>query len=166
MTRFRIATLIAFLAGPLPVLAQGTEVGFGSIQADTDAPVEVTSDDLSVNNGDGTALFSGNVIVGQGDMRLTAPRVLVVYNEGRTGIARMEARGGVTLVSGEEAAEAQQADYDVEAATVVMTGNVLLTQGLNALTSDRMVVNLEDGTARMTGRVKTVIQQQPGEDSQ
>jgi len=36
---------------------------------------------------------------------------------------------------------------------------VLLTQGPNALTSERMTVNLEDGTAQMTGRVRTVIQQ-------
>ena len=160
MRIFRIAAVLTALALPFAAWAQGTEVGFGSMQADTDAPVEVTAENLSVNQDDGTALFTGNVIVGQGDMRLSAPRVLVVYNEGRTGIARLEARGGVTLVSGEEAAEAAQADYDVEAATVVMTGNVLLTQGLNALTSDRMVVNLEDGTARMSGRVKTVIQQQ------
>lgn len=160
MRIFRIAAVMTALALPLVAGAQGTEVGFGSMQADTDAPVEVTAENLSVNQDDGTALFTGNVIVGQGEMRLSAPRVLVVYNADRTGIARLEARGGVTLVSGEEAAEAAQADYDVEAATVVMTGNVLLTQGLNALTSDRMIVNLEDGTARMSGRVKTVIQQQ------
>ncbi|MDA7429454.1 LptA/OstA family protein [Primorskyibacter aestuariivivens] len=166
MRIFRIAAVLTALALPLAAWAQGTEVGFGSMQADTDAPVEVTAENLSVNQDDGTALFTGNVVVGQGEMRLSAPRVLVVYNEGRTGIARLEARGGVTLVSGEEAAEAAQADYDVEAATVVMTGNVLLTQGLNALTSDRMVVNLEDGTARMSGRVKTVIQQQPSGDDQ
>lgn len=166
MKSLRIAALLSIFVLPVSAFAQGTEVGFGSMQADTDAPVEVTAENLSVNQDDGTALFTGGVIVGQGEMRLSAPRVLVVYNEGRTGIARLEARGGVTLVSGEEAAEAQNADYDVEAATVVMTGNVLLTQGLNALTSDRMVVNLDDGTARMTGRVKTVIQQQTSDADQ
>ncbi len=38
-------------------------------------------------------------------------------------------------------------------ATVPMTGNVLLTQGDNALTSEEMTVNLDDGTAQMSGRV-------------
>lgn len=166
MRVFRIAAVLTALACPVAGWAQGTEVGFGAMQADTDAPVEVTAENLSVDQDDGTALFTGNVVVGQGEMRLSAPRVLVIYNEGRTGIARLEAQGGVTLVSGEEAAEAQTADYDVEAAVVVMSGNVLLTQGLNALTSDRMVVNLEEGTARMSGRVKTVIQQQPDGDGQ
>lgn len=156
--RFLAVFLIALL--PVGLLAQGAEVGFGSIQADPDAPVEVTADNLSVNQSDGTALFTGNVVVGQGEMRLSAPRVLVVYSENRGAIDRLEARGGVTLVSGEEAAEGDTADYDVSEGIIVMTGNVLLTQGGSALTADRMVADLNEGTARMTGRVKTVIQQQ------
>jgi lipopolysaccharide export system protein LptA len=91
-------------------------------------------------------------------MRLSAPRVLVVYKEGRSGIERLEATGGVTLVSGPDAAESQQADYDIDTGVIVMTGDVLLTQGASALTSDRMTVNLDDGTARMIGRVKTILQ--------
>ncbi|MDO6732347.1 LptA/OstA family protein [Marinovum sp. 2_MG-2023] len=159
MTSVRILAVLLIALLPVAGLAQGAEVGFGAIDADTDAPVEVTSDDLSINQDDGTALFTGNVVVGQGEMRMSAPRVLVVYTQNRTGISRLEARGGVTLVSGKEAAEGDNADYDVEAGTVVMTGNVLLTQGANALTADRMVADLNKGTARMTGRVKTVIQQ-------
>ncbi|MEL7154824.1 MAG: LptA/OstA family protein, partial [Pseudomonadota bacterium] len=46
--------------------------------------------------------------------------------------------------------------------TIIMTGEVLLTQGLSALTSDRMVVDLDAGTAQMTGRVKTVLQTEDG----
>ncbi|ANT61526.1 lipopolysaccharide transport periplasmic protein LptA [Salipiger sp. CCB-MM3] len=156
------ALMIALLALVSPVSAQGTSVAFGGMQQDTSAPVEVTADQLEVNQKDGTALYTGNVVIGQGEMRLAAPRVLVVYAEGESGagrIQRMEATGGVTLVSGEEAAEAERADYDIDAGTVVMTGNVLLTQGGNALTSERMVVNLEAGTAQMAGRVQTVINQ-------
>ncbi|MCA0941337.1 lipopolysaccharide transport periplasmic protein LptA [Yangia mangrovi] len=158
-----VALMIALFAWGGPAAAQGTQVAFGGMTQDTSAPVEVTADQLEVNQTDGTALYTGNVVIGQGEMRLAAPRVLVVYAEGQDGgqgrIQRMEATGGVTLVSGEEAAEAERADYDIDAGTVVMTGNVLLTQGGNALTSERMVVNLTSGTAQMAGRVKTVINQ-------
>lgn len=152
---------ILLLAG-LPVFAEaqeGTNVRFGSLQQDTNAPVEVTADSLSINQNDGTALYSGNVVIVQGDMRLAAPRVLVVYSESQGRIDRLEATGGVTLVSGEEAAEANRADYDIEGGNVTMSGNVLLTQGPNALTSERMVVNLNTGSAKMSGRVRTVLQQ-------
>jgi lipopolysaccharide export system protein LptA len=142
----------------LPALAQGTGISFGLIQQDTDLPVEVTSDNLEVDQNAGTAVFTGSVVVGQGEMRLSAPRVLVIYDENLEAIARMEATGGVTLVSGPDAAEAERADYDIEEGTIVMTGNVLLDQGPNAISSDRMDVQLETGTAQMTGRVKTILQ--------
>ena len=138
--------------------AQGTNVAFGTIRQDTSAPVEATADNLSVDQSTGTAILTGNVLIGQGEMRLSAPKVLVVYRSEQAGIARLEATGGVTLVSGPDAAEAQNADYDVDRGTIVMTGDVLVTQGQSALTADRMTVNLADGTAQMSGRVKTILQ--------
>lgn len=157
----RLLPLLAFCAIVLPhdVAAQGAQVAFGSMQQDTDAPVEVTADSLSVNQRDGTALYTGNVVIVQGEMRLAAPRVLVVYSAQAGRIDRLEATGGVTMVSGEEAAEAERADYDIEGGTVTLAGNVLMTQGENALTAERMVVNLDDGTAQMSGRVRTVLNQ-------
>lgn len=152
----RLFALLAALAAPSVVSAQ--QVAFGSMQQDTSAPVEVTADALSVNQSDGTALYTGNVVIVQGEMRLAAPRVLVVYAKDAGTIARLEATGGVTLVSGDEAAEAQRADYDIDGGSVVMSGNVLLTQGDNALTSEKLVVNLNSGTAQMSGRVRTVLQ--------
>ncbi|MEX0284682.1 MAG: lipopolysaccharide transport periplasmic protein LptA [Paracoccaceae bacterium] len=145
------------VAGTSVATAQGANVGFGSVQPDPDAPVEVTADALNVDQETGEALFEGNVLVVQGLMRLSAPRLLVVYRE-QGGIERLEATGGgVTLVSGEDAAEADRADYSVVDGLVVMTGNVLLTQGPNVLTSERMTVNLVTGTAQMSGRVKTIL---------
>jgi lipopolysaccharide export system protein LptA len=138
--------------------AQGTEVAFGTVQQDTSLPVEVTADALSVSQKDGSALFTGSVVIGQGDMRLSAPRVLVFYTEDQSGVERLEATGGVTLVNGEQAAEAERADYRVNEGTIRMSGNVLLTQGANTLVSDAMDVDLENGTARMNGRVRTVFQ--------
>jgi len=148
--------LMAILAAPL--LAQGATVAFGTIEQDTSLPVEVTADNLSVDQATGTAVFTGNVLIGQGAMRLTAERVEVVYRAQAEGIAKLEATGGVTLVSGDDAAEADRADYDIDAGTLVMTGNVLLTQGGSALSSEQMTIQLEDGTAQMSGRVKTILQ--------
>lgn len=157
-----VLTFVIGLSGyGMAVQAQTTNLAFGAIQQDTSLPVEVTADSLSVSQQDGTAIFTGNVVIIQGEMRLAAPRVLVVYAEATEGqearIARLEATGGVTLVSGPDAAESERADYNVDDGQVVMTGNVLLTQGTSALTSDLMRVNLEDGTAQMDGRVKTIL---------
>jgi lipopolysaccharide export system protein LptA len=104
------------------------------------------------------------VVIVQGEMRLSAPRVFVTYAEAQGQIRLLEATGGVTLVSGVDAAEAQRADYNIEKGVVVMSGDVLLTQGGTALTSQSMTIDLGKGTAALAGRVKTVLKAQPAQE--
>ena len=155
MPRFLI--LAALLALPLPVAAQ--TVAFGGIKADTKAPVEVTAETLKVDQSTGQANFTGNVLIGQGRMRLSADSVTVTYAQGgQQKIKALNASGGVTLVNGPDAAEAKEAVYDVETGNIVLTGDAIVTQGQNVLAGDRIDVNLADGTARVAGRVRTVLQ--------
>ncbi|MDZ4135863.1 MAG: LptA/OstA family protein [Paracoccaceae bacterium] len=149
------ASLVAVAPG---AFAQGASIAFGGIQQDTTLPVEVTADQLSVNQGDGTAVFTGNVLVVQGDLRMAAGTVQVEYNEARTGILRLHATEGVTLTNPTDAAESKEAVYTIEEGVVVMTGDVLLTQGQNALSGQKLVINLQTGTGVMEGRVQTVFQ--------
>lgn len=143
-------------------LAQNATVAFGGLKHDNTLPVEITADELTVDQSNGTAVFIGNVVAGQGEMRLTAARVRVQYatqNGQPTGrIDRLFATGGVTLVNGPEAAEAREATYAVGSGEVVMTGDVVLTQGANALAGEKLTVDLTTGTGRMSGRVRTIFQ--------
>nr|WP_211198646.1 LptA/OstA family protein [Ruegeria haliotis] len=147
------------VTGAVSATAQETQVAFGSTKADPSQPVEVTSDTLNVNQEDGSAEFVGNVIVIQGEMRLTAARVLVIYNQERSAIERMEATEDVVLVSPPDAAEGDWAEYTIDSGVIVMKGNVLLTQGPSIISGDQMIANLTTGTATMAGRVKTILQQ-------
>lgn len=142
---------------PLGVAAQ--QLAFGGIRADTTAPVEVTADSLSVNQADGSATFSGNVVIGQGAMRLSAATVRVEYGaEGQNRIERLHASGGVTLVSEADAAEAREAVYTIATGEIVLTGDVLLTQGANVMAGQKLTVDLKSGTGAMDGRVRTILQ--------
>nr|WP_217353315.1 LptA/OstA family protein [Ruegeria atlantica] len=145
--------------GAFSAAAQETQVAFGAVKADPSLPVEVTSETLNVNQESGSAEFVGNVIVIQGEMRLTAERVLVLYNEDRSGIERMEATEDVVLVSPPDAAEGDWAEYTIDSGVIVMKGNVLLTQGPSTISGDQMNADLTTGTATMTGNVKTILQQ-------
>ena len=140
-----------------PALAQN--VAFGGMTADTSAPVEVAADNLAVDQADGSAVFTGNVVIGQGEMRLAADSVTVIYAEGgQNWIQALKAQGNVTLTSGKDAAQSETADYDVASGNIALAGAVVLKQGQNVLTGDRMIVNLADGTARVDGRVRSVLQ--------
>lgn len=157
LIRFLSTSLIALTFGGA-ALAQSAQVAFGTVRDNAGLPVEITAENLAVDQASGEAVFTGNVIIVQGEMRLSAERVLVVYREEPRGIARVEATGGVVLISGADAAESESANYDVDDGTIVMTGNVLVAQGPSALTADKMTVQMESGTAEMSGRVRTVIQ--------
>jgi lipopolysaccharide export system protein LptA len=155
----RVMFLAAALALPaLSLPAQEAGLSFGGLKQDTGLPVEVTADQLAVSQTDGTALFSGNVLVVQGAMRLKAAEVLVEYDATGKAIARLLASGGVTLVNPTDAAEAREAVYSIADGTLEMTGDVLLTQGAGALSGQRLLIDLRTGTGRMEGRVRTVFQ--------
>lgn len=163
MPRHRLCalTLAASLcAGSLA--AQTTEIALGGIRTDRNAPVEITADRLEANQAAGTAVFTGNVVVGQGPLRLTAPRVEVIYAiDDGSRMDRVLASGGVTVASGPDAAEGQEAVYTLADSTIVLTGNVLLTQGATTMAGQRFTANLADGTGRMEGRVAVVIPAAP-----
>ena len=154
----RLAACVVALHIAAPALAQ-TDVRLGGLSADPGAPVEVTADSLNVSRADGTAVFSGNVLIGQGSLHLSAAEVQVVYAEATGNVASFRATGGVTVATPTEAAEAQEADYDLTTGQLTLTGDVLLTQGASALSAQRMVIDVGTGNARMDGRVRTVFQQ-------
>ncbi|TCP58718.1 lipopolysaccharide export system protein LptA [Rhodovulum bhavnagarense] len=161
LLRVAVAAM-ALVLFPVSVSAQDTAIAFGTLAHDSGLPVEITAEALDVDQEDGTATFRGGVLVGQGEMRLSADRVLVVYGEtpegARARIARLEASGNVLMTLGAEAAEAQNAVYTIDRAKVVMTGDVLLTQGDSAIAGQRLEVDLGRGTGAMSGRVRTVFQ--------
>ena len=137
--------------------AQQANIAFGGLKQDTSLPVSLDADSLAINNADGSAVFKGNVVVVQGEMRLTAGEVQVEYLPGGGGIKTLHATSGVTLVNAADAAEAREAVYTIESGNVVMTGDVLLTQGQSAISGQKLVINMKAGTGVMEGRVQTVF---------
>jgi lipopolysaccharide export system protein LptA len=173
---FACRSLAAALAFALPVLAlpapgaaqsgaSSAEVQFGEGGPTSGQPVEVTADSLQMDRDAGTALFRGNVLIVQGPLRLSGAEVDVLYGpgvEGETQVERVEARGGVTLVNGSDAAEGEEAVYSVASGEVVMTGDVLLTRPDAAMTGERLRVNVDDGTGVMEGGVTVVFTPENG----
>lgn len=159
----RQLTMAVLLSMALPGVsaAQGMSISLGSLEQDTSLPVEVVSDSLSIENEAGVALFSGNVVVTQGQMRLAAGQIRVEYSGNQPGsgeISRMVASDGVTFASGSDAAEAREAIYQPGAGMLEMSGDVLLTQGPSAISGQKLTIDLGAGTGLMEGRVRTVFQ--------
>lgn len=148
-----------FALAALPVLAQtpGTNVAFAALKTDTTQPVKVTADQLAVNQTDGTATFTGNVVIVQGDMKVQAGEVLVTYSPDKKAIQSLHAQGGVTVAAGTDAATSDTADYSPDTGDLILQGSVVLTQGAAALSGQKLTLSLKSGLGTMSGRVTTIF---------
>jgi lipopolysaccharide export system protein LptA len=156
--RVTAAILAVFLAAlPLGVQAQGTNVAFAGLKTDITQPVQVTADQLAVNQTDGTANFTGNVVITQGDMKVQAGSVLVHYSPDKKAIQSLHAEGGVTVAAGTDAATSETADYMPDSGDLILQGSVVLTQGAAALSGQKLTLSLKSGLGTMSGRVTTIF---------
>ena len=149
------AALLTLL--PQASLAAGTDLAFAGLKTDPTQPVQVTADQLTVNQSDGTAVFKGNVVVTQGTMTLVAASVQVEYGPDKKSIARLLADGGVKLAAGTDAASAQTAEYAPDTGDLILTGDVILTQGEAVISGQKLSLSLKTGLGTMDGRVTTTF---------
>lgn len=137
--------------------AQDAKIAFGDLNQDTTLPVEVQADQLSINNADGTAVFAGNVRVVQGEMVMAANEVLVKYGTDQKSIDQLIATGGVKITNLGDAAESKEAVYTIDSGVIVLSGDVVLTQGPSAMAGQKLTIDLKAGTGVMEGRVTTTF---------
>ena len=149
VTRLRILALLPLLA-VAPAAGQQSGAGRGGFSSN--APVDIDADRIEVQDRADRAIFSGNVVARQGNMRMNAARVSVAYtNTSGVQVERIEASGGVTLRTPIETARGNFAIYDVDRRIVTMIGGVHLTQGSNRVQGARLVLDLNSHRAVMDG---------------
>ena len=153
----KAAIVASLVIANASVAQDGSAIAFGGLKTDTTQPVQITSDQLAVNQADGTAIFTGNVVIMQGTMKLQATKVQVNYSADQRAIRNLHAEGGVTLTTGTDAATSDSADYMPDTGELILQGSVILTQGPAALSGQKLILNLGSGLGTITGRVTTIF---------
>ena len=141
------ASLLAFSP------ASGQQAGSALKGHNSNAPIDFAADRIEVQDRADRAVFSGNVVVKQADLTMTAQRLTVAYSRGDgIEVERLDASGGVTVKSPSETARGQYAIYDTRERLITLIGNVSLLQGDSRINGGRLVINLDSGRAIMDGR--------------
>ena len=136
-----------------------------------DQPVKIESARLEVRDKDKKATFSGDVHLTQGDTTLTCKTLVVHYEQnaaptaanpataknattqpapgGQSQIRKLEALGDVVVIQKDQTATGGSGTFDMKTNTIVLEGNVVVTQGQNVVRGERMVVDMTTGVSRV-----------------
>lgn len=133
----------------------------------SEPPLVVESQEMTISEGAGQAVYRGDVVATKGDMVLRCERLVVDY--GDDGLKKAHAYGDpVTIDRGPRHGEANEAIYDQESDSLLLMGRARLKEGANLITGERIRYYLasqrtevfgagEDGSGDEDGRAKAVF---------
>lgn len=140
MKMLAAATALTVLALPAVGDAQSSRASNQPIAFGADSG-EQTAETISLR---------GRAEVTQGDNRLRADAI-TLYRDASGDPDRVEATGTVYFVTPTQSMRGDRAVYSIDEGVVVVTGDVILTQGQNVLTGGRLTYNVNTDAATMSG---------------
>ncbi|WP_319498561.1 LptA/OstA family protein [uncultured Cohaesibacter sp.] len=155
MTALLVCFLVAgpALVAPTPAMAQGMADVASGLRTNPDAPIEIEADQLDIFDKDKIAVFKGSVRAKQGETTLQTSTLTIHYAGGGAGtaqsITRLEAQGGVTVSQKDQKATGSAASVDMASEIIILSGNVVLTQGKNVLRGSKLTINMRSGAAQL-----------------
>ncbi len=145
----------------------GQTLGLGR---DSRQPVDVTAEQLHVNDNDKLAVFMGDVVAVQGDSMLKTPELHVSYEgkpasemmtaaPGQSGessrLSRLVGKNGAVITAGSDRrVSCDEVEFDAKANTALFSGNVLVNQEKNVLQGKRLFVDRKTGRSRLDAPVE------------
>ena len=150
--------------------APALALGGANFSTDPNAPIDLESDNLFINDNAKTATFRGDVRVVQGDFVVRTPELVATYTgqatmadqpsapkgkkaagEGEgTQLQTLRANRKVLITSQDnQSVTGDWALFDVKANLVTVGGDVVLTQGRNVIRGPKLVIDMVTGQSRM-----------------
>lgn len=114
--------------------------------------VTITADKFTIAEDRKQAVFDGNVILVQPNLRVTASQMIVHYGEGAGDIRLVDAVGGVRLITPDQDVTGSAGVYDPKSRTMRVTGDVVVVNDQGRVTGPELLVNLETNTTEFVTR--------------
>lgn len=128
--------------------------------ADQDQPIDITSRQLEVFEQRQQSIFTGDVVVVQGETTLRTDRLTIYFDE-QNQVRRIEAEGSVRIIDPLRTATGNQAIYDQTEDTLRLLGQADVVQGENRITGDEIILYLGENRSVVrsgqSGRVRAQI---------
>lgn len=154
MSKMKRKSLILAGLGALSIGSMATAQGAVSALKghNANAPIDVASDRIEVQDRADRAIFSGNVKVRQAQLTLDTQRLTLSYSSGDgVKINRLDASGGVVVKSPSETARGNFGIYDLDRKLITLIGAVQLNRGGSQINGQRLTIDLNSGRAVVDG---------------
>ncbi len=136
---FWLAVLVSCLfGGVISVIAEEEEAD------QKEEPIDISSDLMEGDRGSQEAVFTGNVVVKQGEMVMTCDWLKANYNEETRVITDLYSKGAVRIVEGDRTALGEEAYFFRQEGRVLLKGDPEVWQGKNLLQGEEITFFLED----------------------
>ncbi len=128
-----------------------------ALKADRTAPMDLTADSWKGTTAAGSQsqVWTGNVRISQGSLKIKADKGTVSYKDGQVGAALLEGNPAIITQArdsgGEVRAQARKIDYDLSLNKVILTGGVKIEENGNVTTGERFEYSLESGAITGNG---------------
>ena len=162
----RGVNLLAFCCWLLAAAPLGAEPPSLVDKHDSKQPVHITSQQLQADGVLNRVRFIGEVEARQGNVVITAPEMVLYFQEPNREIDRIEAFPGVRVVQGGRTATGDKGVYFAKEGKIVLTGSVQVRKGEDSLDGDEIVIFLDGEksvvSSKEGGRVKAVFHPKGG----
>ncbi|MBW1971755.1 MAG: lipopolysaccharide transport periplasmic protein LptA [Deltaproteobacteria bacterium] len=116
------------------------DTGFSLDLKKSDQPIAISSDRMEYNNKNHNILFSGNVIIKQGDLKIQAKELKVMQDEQGKNITSIIAKGDVQIQQKESIASCDEAKFFMKKEMVILTGHPIIRQGENIVEGEKITI--------------------------
>jgi len=114
-------------------------------------PVVITSETLTADSKNNTAVFEGSVIAKSGDVAMYSDKMTVFYSESEKKIEKIHAVGHVKVHKNQQALFSDEAVYLNDDEKIIFTGNPKAVEGENVITGKQIIFYIKDERAVVQG---------------
>ena len=138
-----------------------------ALENDRQQPLKIVADSAVLSDKDGTATYTGNVVLTQGTLKISASRLHIKTQQGKVELVTAEGKPAnfTQQPAAEQAsvvATALTIDYQVKEQTLILRRKASIVQNENVFKGEEIVYEIQSQRLKAVGQTKETPKGEPG----
>jgi lipopolysaccharide export system protein LptA len=110
-------------------------------------PIIITSETLTADNKNNTAVFEGSVVAETSDITMSSDKMTVYYDNSEGKVSKIHAIGNVKVLNNTRVLFSKEAVYIDDEEKIIFSGNPKAVEGDNVITGEKIIFFIKDERA-------------------